>query len=288
LSRESRSKFRQEQLERERSAQSKQKIKTVFRKATLPLVAVAALVTGVVAYLNSDLKRSEPADFYSWRRHEEVGTKISNSNSNLVSQLVEEANGYKKSSPGTIQWPKYNDFTKLELLDVMSDNQDCSTLAKTAFVYIKKSGMDFPTDSSRIEADAFNLTLKLLSDKGYTDYVMETTNIDCRGRSLTYIAAFIAEATHVDGGSFRIELDSGVVFSRKLQGEAGIGHQWVRSNGKVIDPSVFPERGFRLNPTDLAYTPVVGVDFEINGGNVLAYHRVYCYPAEIETNYLRR
>lgn len=275
-------------LGHEESAESKRRLKTVLRRAALPLITVAALATGAIAYLNTDLRRPEPADFYAWRRHEEVGTRISNSNSNLVSQLVEEANSYKKSAPGTIQWPKYNDFTKLEMLDVMSDNQDCSTLAKTAFVYIKRSGMDFPTDSSRIQADAFNLTLKLLSDKGYIDYVMETTNIDCRGRSLTYIAAFVAEATHVDGGSFSIELDSGVVFSRKLQGEAGIGHQWVRSNGKVIDPSVFPERGFRLSPTDLAYVPVVGVDFEIGGSNVLAYHKIYCYPAEIETNYLRK
>ncbi len=257
----------------------------LLREKALAVALAAGLVAGgsVLCHKANSL-HAVPDEFYRWDRHRGIGLRISEHNPDLVSNALKEAEMYQMGDAGVKQWPAYADFTKKDLLDVMSQNRECAKVAANACGYIKSAGRDVATDQKGIEKSSFSLALELLNDQGYNKNIIAATDIDCKAISVTYLAAYVAEASHV-GKRIEVELDTGVAFSKALVGDKGIGHQWIRVGGNIIDPSIRPELGFRVNPPELSYVPIVGLKFEVYGNSVLGKTTIYCYPKDMETEY---
>lgn len=260
-------------------------------KATMGVfVAGVTVASGLYLYLRTSGIDAAPPEFYVWNKHVAKDSIISKNNPGLVSEIATEGKAYK--SHGPVQrgngvgepWTIYSNFDKDALLDLTSQNFQCTMVANTASGYIEHSRPGLSTDQKRIEKDSFNLALELLKDTGYNENIINGANIDCKAISTTYLAAYVAEASHLDT-PVEIELDSGVAFSKAMMGNQGDGHQWIQVNGDIIDAAMYPEKGFRTNPHELSYAPIVGIRFTIQGHKVSGNTVVYCYPSTIEAGY---
>lgn len=229
---------------------------------------------------------------------EEIKEAYVNNNHRQWTENVTKTESLRKNNPSLVDKITENMFFETKKREVSKkqievgrslpeyahmNNSELSGLFQTCAFYACK--IPKIVDKIEIRKDITNnivratkeITSQLMNDATYQLYFRNETgktNFDCVAYSTT-AAASALRVIHERQANGKLELITGLFFD-KIHAPKGIGHQWIKLDGQIIDLAI------EVPVKKDAYVPIVGIQISIDKEKITYIFKptIYCLTPE--------
>ncbi len=223
----------------------------------------------------------------AWSEHVAIGDRISSDNPLIVREIFTKAvdppniMGSAELREGFLDYEKFTSdilvslthghgYTHERIRDLIFHLRDNKLLGARS--------MDFPQQ-------AFKDTQHLLENKDFMAFMGELykdATPDCDENSSIYAACYLTRLLG-ERQSGQFELTSGLYMHPTIA-PTGAFHQWISINGKIVDPSIYPDDGYKERGVGTNYIPIVSSRMKKEGTTITTDRTINCFPREMEEN----
>lgn len=259
-------------------------MKNLFKKTALGMIILV-----VDAFSSLGQNTGFATNFPSWNVHSQYGRSISGLSIPVVAYIDKKTKTMDKQDnriSKKFEDIAYENFREEELCDLYKTHVFCHERIPEVVSFLIKSDLQRVQAGLSLEEIAFNDSQRLATNSAFVTRFREIYNLkndefECKELSSTMFAAYLARKVNSgDTNSVKVALETGLIFHEEYAPK-GIGHQWIRINGQLYDPSIRADLGFRYM-NEKGYIPIIITEMTLKSNRAMGNTQIGCFPKKIE------